>query len=143
MSALADKLFMNGFGVCQQRVLGNEDPQAAIGAYATATLTRGAEFEIKWVPVRNSLLFALRLAQETEFTPNAGGALLVDARTPRIRGRARRAGQCHLSGGGLHVWRAHAHRVAADMPEFASKQAITNTTRAVDSISDDNGLASH
>jgi iron complex outermembrane recepter protein len=80
-SWLDNKLFTTLAMYRQRRVLGDAEPQAVIGAYATATLTRGAELEIKWVPVHNSLLSLYALRQKTVFTPNLGGSLLVDART--------------------------------------------------------------
>jgi iron complex outermembrane recepter protein len=80
-SALSGKLFTTLALYRQRRVLGNSDSQAVIGAYASSTLTRGLELEIKYVPVRNSLLSLYALRQETEFTPNMGASLLVDART--------------------------------------------------------------
>ncbi len=57
-----------------------EDP-AVINAYATATATRGLELEVKWVPSRSFSASFYALHQRTTYDPNAGGALLVDART--------------------------------------------------------------
>ena len=126
-SALADKLFMTISAYRQRRVLGNEDPQAVINAYATATLTRGAELEIKWVPVRNSLLSLYALRQKTEFTPNAGGALLVDARTLGFDDVRDAAGnviypaEAFMYGGRTRIV------LPADMPAFATKQGNPRT----------------
>ena len=98
-----------------------------IGAYATATLTRGAELEIKWVPVRNSLLSLYALRQETEFTPNVGGALLVDARTLGFEDVRDAAGnviypaEAFMYGGRTRIV------LPADMPQFATKQGNPRT----------------
>ena len=62
----------------------DEDPAAAAataGAFASSTKTTGAEFEIKWVPTKRFFVTAYALKQETEFKPNSGGTMLVDART--------------------------------------------------------------
>lgn len=62
----------------------DEDPAAAAataGAFASSTKTTGGELEIKWVPTKNTFVTAYALKQETEFTPNSGGTMLVDART--------------------------------------------------------------
>jgi iron complex outermembrane recepter protein len=126
-SALGDKLFMTVSAYRQRRVLGNEDPQAVINAYATATLTRGAELEVKWVPVRNSLLSLYALRQKTEFTPNSGGALLVDARTLGFEDVRDAAGnviypaEAFLYGGRTRIV------LPADMPAFAIKQGNPRT----------------
>lgn len=62
----------------------DEDPAAATataGAFASSTTTTGAEFEVKWVPIKSFFVTAYALQQETEFIPNSGGTMLVDART--------------------------------------------------------------
>ncbi len=51
-----------------------------INAYATATTTRGWQTEIKWVPRKNVLLSFYALKQVTEYLPNAGGVVQLDAR---------------------------------------------------------------
>jgi iron complex outermembrane receptor protein len=126
-NALADKLFVSIAAYRQRRVLGDAEPQAAIGAYATATLTRGAELEIKWVPVRNSLLSLYALRQETEFTPNVGGALLVDARTLGFEDVRDAAGnviypaEAFLYGGRTRIV------LPADVSQFDTKQGNPRT----------------
>ncbi len=50
-----------------------------INAYATATTTRGWQTEVKWAPRANLLLSVYGLKQATEYSPNAGGAIQVDA----------------------------------------------------------------
>ncbi|MEO6246192.1 MAG: TonB-dependent receptor plug domain-containing protein [Opitutaceae bacterium] len=62
----------------------DEDPAAATataGAFASSTTTTGEEFEVKWVPIKRFFVTAYALQQETEFIPNSGGTMLVDART--------------------------------------------------------------
>ncbi len=54
---------------------------AELGAFASATTTKGAEFEVKWVPTKSFFMTAYLVKQQTEFTPNSGGTILVDART--------------------------------------------------------------
>jgi len=126
-SALSDKLFMTLATYRQRRVLDTAEPPAAITAYATATRTRGVELEVKWVPVRNSLLSLYALRQETEFTPNAGGALLVDARTLGFEDVRDAAGnviypaEAFLYGGRSRIV------LPADMPGFAMKQGNPRT----------------
>jgi iron complex outermembrane receptor protein len=126
-SALAERLFMTVAAYRQRRVLGGSEPQSVIGTYATATLTRGAELEIKWVPVRNSLLSLYVMRQETEFTPNVGGALLVDARTLGFQDIRDAAGnviypaEAFLYGGRSRIL------LPADMPQFATKQGNPST----------------
>ncbi|MFZ9746079.1 MAG: TonB-dependent receptor plug domain-containing protein [Opitutaceae bacterium] len=66
----------------------DEDPAAAAataGAFASSTRTTGVEWELKWVPTRRFFVTAYALRQETEFRPNSGGTLLVDARTLGFR----------------------------------------------------------
>ena len=126
-SALSNKLFTTIAVYRQRRVLGSTEPQALVGAYATATLTRGIELEVKWVPVRNSLLSMYALRQETEFTPNVGGALLVDARTLGFDDVRDAAGnviypaEAFMYGGRTRIV------LPADMPAFATKQGNPRT----------------
>jgi outer membrane receptor protein involved in Fe transport len=126
-SLLADKLFATVAMYRQRRVLGNAEPQAVIGAYATATLTRGVELEVKWVPVRNSLLSLYALRQETRFAPNLGSALLVDARTLGFQDVVDAAGnviypaEAFMYGGRTRLV------LPADVPQFATKQGNPRT----------------
>ena len=123
----ADNLFVSIAAYRQRRVLGSGEPQAAIDAYASATVTRGAELEVKWVPVRNSLLSLYALRQETEYAPNDGGALLVDARTLGFQDVLDAAGnviypaEAFMYGGRTRI-------VLPDgMREFATKQGNPRT----------------
>lgn len=54
---------------------------AELGAFASATKTTGSEFEVKWVPNKSFFLTAYVMHSLTEFTPNGGDTILVDART--------------------------------------------------------------
>ncbi len=51
-----------------------------INAYATATITRGWQTQINWVPRKNVLLGFSALKQVTRYLPNAGGVIQLDAR---------------------------------------------------------------
>jgi len=76
---------------------------------------------------RNSLLSLYALRQETEYTPNMGGALLVDARTLGFEDVRDAAGnviypaEAFLYGGRTRIV------LPADMPEFATKQGNPRT----------------
>jgi iron complex outermembrane recepter protein len=48
-------------------------------AYVSATTTRGWQAQAEWAPARNLLLSLYALHQTTEYTPNRGAAILVDA----------------------------------------------------------------
>jgi outer membrane receptor protein involved in Fe transport len=126
-SVLSGKLFLSAAAYRQRRVLGAVEPQAVIGSYASATLTRGAELEVKWVPVRNGLVSLYVLRQETQYTPNAGAALLVDARTLGFEDVRDAAGnviypaEAFLYGGRSRI------ELPADLPRFATKQGNPRT----------------
>ncbi len=86
-SLLKNTVFITGSAYEQTRIILqslDEDPAAADalnGAFASSTTTRGAEFEVKWVPTKRFFVTAYALKQKTEFIPNSGGTMLVDART--------------------------------------------------------------
>ncbi|HEY8995409.1 MAG TPA: TonB-dependent receptor plug domain-containing protein [Lacunisphaera sp.] len=86
-SLFKNKIFITLAAYEQTRILlrsVDEDTGAApaeLGAFATATTTKGNELEIKWVPNKSLFVTAYMLHQLTEFTPNTGGTMLVDART--------------------------------------------------------------
>lgn len=75
------RLFFSSAYYEQRRIdtMGVTDP--TLTAEATATRTRGWETEIKWAPLDQLLLSFYGLHQKTIYTPNLGGAILVDART--------------------------------------------------------------
>lgn len=86
-SLFKNTVFLTGSVYEQTRIIlqsPDEDPAAAAataGAFASSTKTTGAEFEVKWVPTKQFFVTAYALSQETEFRPNSGGTMLVDART--------------------------------------------------------------
>lgn len=86
-SLFKNTVFLTASAYEQTRIIlqsPDEDPAGAAataGAFATSTRTKGAEFEIKWVPRRDMFVTAYALTQQTEFAPNSGGTMLVDART--------------------------------------------------------------
>ena len=81
-SLFEDRLFLTAAAYEQSRMTAaDEDPAVAAGTYATATATRGLEFELKWVPWPNLFASVYATHQRTKFDPNIGGAMLVDART--------------------------------------------------------------
>jgi iron complex outermembrane recepter protein len=86
-SMFGDKLFFSVAGYEQTRinVTNNDDDAAIVDAFASSTITRGAEVEFKWVPMRNLLVSLYGMHQKTRFDPNVGGTILVDARTLGFR----------------------------------------------------------
>lgn len=56
------------------------DDPGVINAYATSTTTWGWQWEVKWSLSEDVLLSLYTLKQTTDYTPNVGGALQVDAR---------------------------------------------------------------
>lgn len=80
-SFLDRKLFFSSAAYEQNRtdVVANDD--VTVGAYASSTVTKGVEVELKWVPNKQFYASVYWVNQATEFTPNRGGTLLVDART--------------------------------------------------------------
>lgn len=79
-SLLNDQLLVSTAVYEQGRVQVSEyDDTALLSAYATATTTRGWQTEIKWTPKKNWLLSLYALKQTTEYTPNVGGTIQVDA----------------------------------------------------------------
>jgi len=80
-SAFNDRLFLSASAYDQSRTMASDEDSSVINAYATATATRGVELEAKWVPTQSVSASFYALRQRTKFEPNAGGALLVDART--------------------------------------------------------------
>ncbi len=79
---LDHSLFVAASAYEQARVgVDADDPDALVYAYATATRSRGAALELKWVPLSDLLLSFYLLHQTTRFDPNVGSTQLVDART--------------------------------------------------------------
>jgi iron complex outermembrane recepter protein len=81
-SLLHHRLFIAASAYEQARVgVDADDPAGLVYAYATATRSRGAALELKWVPIRDLFLSFYALHQTTRFDPNVGSTQLVDART--------------------------------------------------------------
>jgi hypothetical protein len=82
-SLFGDKLFFSVAGYEQTRinVTNSDDDSAIVDAFASSTITRGAEVEFKWAPMRNLFVSLYGMTQKTRFDPNVGGTILVDART--------------------------------------------------------------
>jgi iron complex outermembrane recepter protein len=81
-SAFNSKLFMSIAGYEQTRInvtASDEDADVAT-AYASSTVSKGVEAEIKWVPTKNLFVSLFGMRQKSRFAPNLGGTLLVDAR---------------------------------------------------------------
>lgn len=81
-SLLEERLFFSS-AIYNQRRMGvsDEDDIAIHNAAVSSTKTRGWETEIKWVPLPNMFVSLYGLQQETQFVPNLGRNILVDART--------------------------------------------------------------
>jgi len=74
-------LLFTGSAFKQGRVQASEQDNAdVLNAYPTATTTWGWQTELKWVPTKNLLLSLYTIKQTTDYTPNVGGSIQVDAR---------------------------------------------------------------
>jgi hypothetical protein len=133
-AALMDnKMFFTSSAYEQRRmdVSANDDP-AVINSYPTATVTRGWEMELKWVPLRNLFVSAYALKQTTKYDPNIGAAMLVDARTLGF--------QDVVDGSGNVIYPAEAFLyggrsrlvLPSDMPQYATKQGNPSTQVGAD-----------
>jgi iron complex outermembrane receptor protein len=79
-SVLNDSLLMSFSYYDQGRTEVSEgDNSALLSAYASATTTHGWQSEIRWAPFRNLLFSFYALHQQTNYTPNVGGVMQVDA----------------------------------------------------------------
>ncbi|HEX2585224.1 MAG TPA: TonB-dependent receptor plug domain-containing protein [Steroidobacteraceae bacterium] len=58
----------------------DSDDASLLNAYATATTTWGWQSELKWTIGERALLSAYLIKQTTDYTPNVGGSIQVDAR---------------------------------------------------------------
>lgn len=80
-SWLGGRMLFTGSAFEQGRIDVSEDDDAnVLSAYPTATTTRGWQMELKWVPTRDLMLSLYAIEQTTEYTPNVGGQIQVDAR---------------------------------------------------------------
>lgn len=74
-------LLFTGSAFKQGRTQASEQDNAdVLTAYPTATTTWGWQTELKWVPTKNLLLSLYTIKQTTDYTPNVGGSIQVDAR---------------------------------------------------------------
>lgn len=81
-SLFGDRLSLTTSAYEQGRIeVDADDDSALLSAYATATTTRGWQTEIKWTPMQNWMVSLYALKQTTEYTPNVGGTVQVDAAT--------------------------------------------------------------
>jgi outer membrane receptor protein involved in Fe transport len=81
-ASLADQRVMLSAAAYEQRRsdVTDDDSAAVRNAYVSSTRTRGFEAEIKWAYSERLMLSLYALHQETEYVPNAGASIMVDAR---------------------------------------------------------------
>jgi outer membrane receptor protein involved in Fe transport len=79
---LLDHRLLLSFSLFRQARVGvdEDDDRSLLNAYATATVTRGWEAELKWVPMANLFLSMYASRQVSKFAPNIGTTQIVDAR---------------------------------------------------------------
>jgi hypothetical protein len=66
----------------QARTEVDDDADSAqLQAYVSATTTRGWQAQVEWAPLQNFLLSLQALRQATQYKPNRGASILVDAGT--------------------------------------------------------------
>jgi len=127
VSLWQDTLFATLSYYEQSRIIPPNDDASLLNAYATATATRGTELEVKWVPLRNLFLSLYALNQITNYSPNVGGTLLVDARALGFQdvvdanGNVVYPAEAFLYGGRSRVL------LPDNMPEYREKQGNPNT----------------
>ncbi len=103
------------------------DLAAVLNAYATATTTRGWQAELKWTPVDDLLMSAYAINQTTEYTPNDGSTIQVDARSLGFQdvvdanGAVVFPAEAFLYGGRARVV------LPANMPQYKKKQGNPET----------------
>jgi outer membrane receptor protein involved in Fe transport len=122
-----DRLFITASYYEQSRIIPPTDDASLLNTYATATATRGAELEVKWVPLNNLFLSLYALNQVTNYHPNVGGTILVDARALGFQdvldanGNVIYPAEAFLYGGRSRVL------LPNNMPEYREKQGNPNT----------------
>jgi outer membrane receptor protein involved in Fe transport len=78
---LDDRLFLSTALYDQARIgVSADDDPAVLDAHVSSTTTRGFETELKWKPRDNLMLSFYGLQQQTEYAPNVGANVMVDAR---------------------------------------------------------------
>ncbi|XOV89090.1 MAG: TonB-dependent siderophore receptor [Pseudomonadota bacterium] len=81
-SIMEGRLYFSLAGYEQTRTsVTEEDPGSVIGAEVSSTLTEGIEAELRFSPARDLVIALYGLEQETVFSPNLGGNVVVNART--------------------------------------------------------------
>jgi iron complex outermembrane receptor protein len=134
-SLLRDRLSLAASVFRQGRVeVSDDDSVDLLNAYATATTTRGWQAEVKWLPLRHWLLSVYAQKEVTEYTPNVGGTLQVDARSLGFRdvldsqGNIVYPAEAFLYGGRVRII------LPDNMPEYRKKQGNPDTQMGLNSI---------
>lgn len=80
-SWLNDELQLTFAAYEQGRIDADElDDSSSLNAYPTATTTRGAQLELRWMPMKALVLSLYALKQVTKYDPNVSAVVQVDAR---------------------------------------------------------------
>ena len=114
--------------------VGSDDDAALLSAYATATTTRGWQTELKWAPLRHVLLSLYTLRLSTEYTPNMGATIQVDARSLGFQdvidasGRVVYPAEAFLYGGRVRIV------LPDNMPQYKKKQGVPDTQVGISAI---------
>jgi iron complex outermembrane recepter protein len=78
---LDERLFLSTAIYDQARVgVTEDDDPAVLDAHVSSTATRGIETELRWEPAENLSISFYGLRQRTEYSPNLGANVMVDAR---------------------------------------------------------------
>lgn len=127
-SLFDERLFITTSVYEQERTdVDNSDVRELLTADVTATRTRGWESEIKWAPYPGTLVSLYALNQRTYLEPNAGGNIMVDARTLGFQdvldasGNVIYPAEAFLYGGRAFLV------LPADLPEYRLKQGNPET----------------
>jgi hypothetical protein len=85
-TVLDDRLYVAAAAYEQARVgVSVDDAAEVLDAHVSSTSTRGVETELRWEASEDLLLSFYGLRQRTEFAPNAGANVMVDARALGFR----------------------------------------------------------
>ncbi len=125
---LDDRLFISAAIYDQARTgVSEDDDSAVLDAHVSSTTARGFEAEIKWEPAENLFLSLYGLRQQTEFEPNVGASIMVDARALGFKDVADAAGnvvypaEAFLYGGRSFIV------LPPGLPAYADKQGNPET----------------
>jgi hypothetical protein len=78
---LDERLYLSTAVYDQARVgVTEDDDPAVLDAHVSSTATRGIETELRWEPDDNLSISFYALRQRTEYSPNVGATVMVDAR---------------------------------------------------------------